>query len=169
MQAARLVGLEVRRWQKWPRHCHQEAASVPHDEVLKDSFTGALSQPPPALFTQPNALSPRSACPPGLAASVLWYQHYLSHPSETTSFSHFPRLDLSPSRPFPSAVNSISRIDAARVHFSPSPLLQLWSKPHPLSPERLLQPPASSLISCCFHSCSPPTQSPQSSQVNLKP
>ena len=87
MQAARLVGLEMQSWQKWPRHCHQEAASVITAAVtlkfLKDSSMGSYVTTLPAVFTQPATahLLLRSACPPGsidlslrsaLSFSPLW-------------------------------------------------------------------------------------------------
>lgn len=100
MQAARLVGLEVQSWQKWPRHCHQEAASVITAAVtlkfLKDSSMGSY------VTTTSSCIHSTCYCS-SLAQICLsswlycispWCQHYLSHPYETTSFFFFTSLCL---------------------------------------------------------------------------
>lgn len=61
-----------------------------------------------------------------------WGQHYLSHPSETTSFFSLPSAWHVT---IPSTFQYVSKIDPAGIHISPPPLLQPWSEPYLLSSE----------------------------------
>ena len=166
MQAARLVGREVQSWQKWTRHCHQEAASVITAAVtlkfLKDSSMGSyVTTTSSYIHSTCYCSSLAQICLSSwLYCISLWGQHYHSHPSETTSFFSLPSAWHVT---IPSTFQYVSKIDPAVIHISPPPLLQPWSGP---IFSHLNDAAASSLISFCFHSYSCLTQSPQSSRVN---